>query len=115
MANDIRAMALAKTGRLAALARAGLIGLISNMRRETPLLPEASIAGRSLVIIIAIMTFLASLTAGTVELVSSASDSWRASIAREVTVQLRPISGRDTDADVAAAAALVRAARAIMA
>jgi cell division transport system permease protein len=78
-------------------------------RRETPLLAEGSIAGRSLVIVVAIMTFLAAMTAGVVELVASASSTWRADISREVTIQVRPRSGRDLEQDVARAAALARA------
>ncbi len=79
-------------------------------RRETPLLAEGSIAGRSLVIVVAIMTFLAAMTAGTVELIASASSSWRADISREVTIQVRPRAGRDIEQDVARAAAMARAA-----
>jgi cell division transport system permease protein len=78
-------------------------------RRETPLLASSSIAGRALVIVVAIMTFLASMTAGTVELVASASSSWRADISREATIQIRPRPGRDIDQDAARAAALARA------
>ncbi len=78
-------------------------------QRDTALLPESSIAGRALVIIIAIMTFLASITVVSVGLIAGASESWRSSIAREVTIQIRPRSGRDTDADVAKAADLARA------
>ena len=49
-------------------------------QRGTPLLAAGSIAGRALVIVVAIMTFLASMTAGTVELVASASSSWRSMV-----------------------------------
>jgi cell division transport system permease protein len=77
-------------------------------RRETPLLAAGSIAGRALVIVVAIMTYLASMTAGTVELVASASASWRSDIAREVTIQVRPRQGRNIEQDVQAAAALAR-------
>jgi cell division transport system permease protein len=77
-------------------------------RRETPLLAEGSISGRSLVIVVAIMTFLAAMTAGTVELIASASSSWRADIAREVTIQIRPRAGRDIERDVERAAQLAR-------
>jgi cell division transport system permease protein len=76
---------------------------------EKPLLAAGSIAGRSLVIVVAIMTFLASMTAGTVELVASASSSWRADIAREATIQVRPRPGRDVEQDAARAAQLARA------
>jgi cell division transport system permease protein len=78
-------------------------------RRETPLLAEGSIAGRSLVIVVAIMTFLAAMTAGTVELIASASATWRADISREVTIQVRPREGRDIEQDVQRAAQLARA------
>jgi cell division transport system permease protein len=77
-------------------------------RRETALLAEGSIAGRSLVIVVAIMTFLAAMTAGTVELIASASSSWRADISREVTIQVRPRTGRDIERDVERAAQLAR-------
>ncbi len=77
-------------------------------RRETPLLAEGSIAGRSLVIVVAIMTFLAAMTAGTVELIASASSAWRADISREVTIQVRPRTGRDIERDVERAAQLAR-------
>jgi cell division transport system permease protein len=77
-------------------------------RRETALLAEGSIAGRSLVIVVAIMTFLAAMTAGTVELIASASSTWRADISREVTIQVRPRAGRDIERDVERAAQLAR-------
>jgi cell division transport system permease protein len=77
-------------------------------RRETALLAEGSIAGRSLVIVVAIMTFLAAMTAGTVELIASASSTWRADISREVTIQIRPRPGRDIERDVERAAQLAR-------
>jgi cell division transport system permease protein len=77
--------------------------------RETSLLAAGSIAGRSLVIVVAIMTFLASMTAGTVELVASASSNWRADIARESTIQVRPRTGRNVEADVARVVELAKA------
>jgi len=58
-------------------------------RRTSPIVPRATISGRSLVGVVAIMTFLASLTAGAVMLVRSAANEWQADIAREVTIQIR--------------------------
>jgi cell division transport system permease protein len=80
----------------------------TSTRRETPLLAAGSIAGRALVIVVAIMTFLASMTAGTVELVASASTSWRSDISREATIQVRPRQGRNIEQDVARAAQIAR-------
>jgi cell division transport system permease protein len=77
-------------------------------RYETALVPRNSISGRALVAVVAIMTFLASLTTGGVILVSQAASAWQADVAREVTVQLVPAAGRDIDADVARAASIVK-------
>src|SRR5437773_7637602 len=78
-------------------------------RFEPPIVPKATIAGRALVAVIAIMTFLASLTTGAVMLVRAAAVDWQSEVSREITVQIRPASGRDIEADVAKAAAIVRA------
>ena len=69
----------------------------------TALVPQASISGRALIIVIVIMTFLASITAGAVGLIATASASWSNDVAREMTIQVRPKSGRSIDADVAKA------------
>jgi cell division transport system permease protein len=72
------------------------------------LVPRNSIAGRALVAVVAIMTFLASLTTGGVILVSKAASEWQSDVSHEMTVQIIPASGRDTDADVAKATAVVK-------
>jgi cell division transport system permease protein len=77
-------------------------------RFNTPLVPRNSISGRALVAVVAIMTFLASLTTGTVILVSGAASEWQADVAREVTIQVIPAPGRDIDAIVDKAAAVAR-------
>jgi cell division transport system permease protein len=76
---------------------------------DTPIVPQATISGRALVAVVAIMTFLASLTAGAVMLVRAAANEWQADVAREVTIQIRPAAGRDVEADVAKAVAIARA------
>ncbi len=58
--------------------------------RPAPIVPAGSIAGRALVIVIAIMTFLACLTLGGVLLVNETSKSWQSQIAREATIQIKP-------------------------
>ena len=83
---------------------------VLNLRREQPLVPAASIAGRALVTVIAIMTFLASLTAGTAMLIADSAQGWRGAVSREMTIQVRPVAGRDLEADTAKA---VEAARGI--
>jgi cell division transport system permease protein len=78
-------------------------------RFETPLVPRSSISGRALIAVVAIMTFLASLTTGAVMLIASAASEWQSDVAREVTIQVIPAPGRDLDAAVDRAAAAARA------
>ncbi len=80
------------------------------LRRDMPLVPASSIAGRALVFVIAIMTFLSCLTAGGAMLVASASEGWRSEISREVTIQIKPEAGKDVEAAAEKAAAAARAA-----
>lgn len=85
------------------------------LRRQGSLVPRRSVAGRSLVMVIAIMTFLACLAAGAAHLVSRAVNDWTASITSEMSIEVRPMPGRDLEADVAAAAEAARKTRGIAA
>jgi len=79
-------------------------------RNDAPIVPQSTISGRALVAVVAIMTFLASLTTGAVMLVRAAANDWQSEVAREVTIQVRPAADRDIEADIAKAAAVARAA-----
>src|SRR5258705_14004385 len=83
--------------------------LSANARNLSPIVPRGSIAGRALVAVVAIMTFLASMTTGAVLLVSSSAAEWQSEVASEITIQGRPAAGRDIDRDVAAGAGGMRA------
>jgi cell division transport system permease protein len=78
-------------------------------RNMSPIVPRASISGRALVAVVAIMTFLASITTGTVLLVSASAAEWQSEVASEITMQVRPQAGRDLERDVTAAAEAMRA------
>jgi cell division transport system permease protein len=77
-------------------------------RNMSPIVPRASISGRALVAVVAIMTFLASITTGTVLLVSASAAEWQSEVASEITMQVRPQAGRDLERDVIAAAEAMR-------
>ncbi|MBT1516712.1 ABC transporter permease [Bradyrhizobium sp. SRL28] len=77
-------------------------------RNMSPIVPRASISGRALVAVVAIMTFLASITTGTVLLVSASAAEWQSEVASEITMQVRPQAGRDLERDVNAAAEAMR-------
>jgi cell division transport system permease protein len=78
-------------------------------RFGTPLVPRHSIAGRALIAVVAIMTFLVSLTTGAVMLVGASASEWESAVAREVTIQIVPAPGLNVEAAVKKAAAVARA------
>src|SRR5689334_22944160 len=73
---------------------------------RTSIVPGDTIAGRALIAVVAIMTFLAGLTLGAVILVRSAAIEWQSAVAREVTIQVRPVEGQDINSEVKKAADL---------
>lgn len=89
---------------------------VASYRRQTrqatakpnQLVPENTVAGNALTIVIAIMSFLACLTLGAVTLVRDASRDWQLDVQREVTIQVRPVDGVDVTAEAALAAAIAR-------
>src|SRR4051794_5944906 len=82
---------------------------VSMMARNlSPIVPRASIAGRALIAVVAIMTFLASITTGAVLLVAASAAEWQSDVASEITIQVRPIAGRDLERDAVAAAEVLR-------
>ncbi|GLK80231.1 cell division protein FtsX [Methylopila turkensis] len=83
-------------------------------RRQGPIVPSSSVSGHTLVIVIAIMTYLAALTVGAVDLVRATAAGWEADVMRETTIQIRPAEGRDLDALAARAIVLARAARGVV-
>lgn len=90
-----------------------LVEWVLGPSRLASVLPAKSIAGRALVLVIVIMTFLAGLTAGAVHLIADASSDWSRDVAREVTIQIRPLPGRDIEADIRAAADLAQRTRGV--
>lgn len=73
------------------------------VRPTGPILPPGNIQGNALMVVIAIMAFLACLTLGAVSMVRATAAGWESQIAREITIQIKPEDGLDM------AAALTRA------
>lgn len=84
-----------------------------NLRRDSPLVPVDSVAGRALMAVIAILTFLAALSAGAAVLAARASEQWRGAVANEMTIQIRPDARRDIEADLALAVGMAAGVAAI--
>jgi len=65
--------------------------------KSSQIVPSASIAGHALTVVIAIMSFLACLTAGAVYMVNQSANAWVNDIASEITVELDPINTADIE------------------
>jgi len=77
-------------------------------RNMSPIVPRASMQGRALVAVVAIMAFLASMTTGAVLLVRASAAEWQSDVSSEITIQVRPVPGRDIERDIAAVSEAVR-------
>lgn len=83
------------------------------MRKAGQLVPENTIAGNALTAVVAIMSFLACLTLGSVTLVRDAARDWQSDILREITIQVRPSDGVDLTTEAGKAAAVVKAIKGV--
>jgi cell division transport system permease protein len=68
---------------------------------NAPIVPAGSVTGRSLTVVITIMCFLASLTAGAVYMMNQSASAWLRDIASEITVQIEAKENMDVDRTVA--------------
>jgi len=74
-----------------------------------PIVPEKNVAGRTLLLMITIMSFLSAVTLGGVVLVQKSAIAWSADVGRELTIQLRPVEGEVMDSNLRTAVALAEA------
>lgn len=73
------------------------------VRPTGSILPPSNIQGNALMVVIAIMSFLACLTLGGVSMVRATASSWESQISREITIQIKPDDGLDMNATLAKA------------
>ena len=87
------------TSLLAGILPARLTALLPRRFQGAPaqIVPSASIAGNALTVVIAIMTFLACLTAGGVYMINQSANAWVHDIASEITIELDPINAPDIE------------------
>ena len=87
------------TSLLAGLLPARLAGFLPEryQTKAAQIVPSASIAGNALTVVIAIMSFLACLTAGAVYMVNQSASAWVNDIASEITVELDPVNTADIE------------------
>jgi cell division transport system permease protein len=95
------------------IGRAARDAVAARPQASAAIVPTQSIAGRALFGVIAVMSFLAALTLGAVVLVRTSAGDWQSQVARELTIQIRPVEGRNTDTEVSRAALIARASQGV--
>lgn len=68
-----------------------------SVRPTGPILPPSNIQGNALMVVIAIMAFLACLTLGAVSMVRATAAGWQSQISREITIQIKPDDNLDME------------------
>lgn len=76
--------------------------------KPASIVPEHSITGRTLMLLVAIMTFLSCVTLGGVILVQKSAIAWSSDVGREVTIQIRPIQGEVMESNLRTAVSLAQ-------
>ena len=74
--------------------------LYSGKKGRNSIVPERSVASQTLMIVVAIMSFLTCLTFAMVTIVWQQASAWQSDIAQEVTVQVRPVDGADFETEI---------------
>ena len=77
-------------------------------KKLNPIVPKGTIAGHALVLVIAIMSFLAALTVAAVTIISDATRDWQSDISRGATIQIRQLEGVDMEGQLAKAIDIAR-------
>src|SRR5687767_3200400 len=72
-------------------------------RVPNPIVPPRTVARRTLLTLVAIMSFLACLSVAAVSIVADRAEGWQRQIADEVTIQVKPEDGVDMETAVARA------------
>lgn len=87
---------------------AGLFNILRRRRGVAPIVPEKSVAGRTLLLMITIMSFLSAVTLGGVVLVQKSAIAWSADVGRELTIQIRPVEGEVMESNLRTAVSLAQ-------
>ncbi len=82
------------------------MSLLPRRGGAAPIVPEKSVAGRTLLLMITIMSFLSAVTLGGVVLVQKSAIAWSADVGREVTIQIRPVAGEVMESNLRTAVSL---------
>ncbi|MCB1437234.1 MAG: ABC transporter permease [Rhodobiaceae bacterium] len=83
-------------------------------QHPNPIVPRATVVSRALVLVTAIMCFLACIALGTAWAVHRAAQTWTIDASRELTIQIKPVEGLSADVQVAEVLRVLEGTRGIL-
>jgi len=89
-----------------------LLGLIMHSRRS--ILPVQTKSGRSLTIVVSAMCYLAVLAVIANILINGSVSAWTSDVAKQVTVQIKPVDGENIETQIETALAILKATSGIV-
>lgn len=78
------------------------------IRPTADLLPPQSIAGRTLIVTLAIMAFLSMLALASADLLMQTAERWQGTISSDITLQMKVVEGRNIEKDLTDARDLLK-------
>src|SRR5690606_29818152 len=85
-----------------------VLALLPRRSGAAAIVPEKSVAGRTLLLLVTIMAFLSAVTLGGVVLVQKSAIAWSADVGRELTIQIRPVEGEVMESNLRTAVSLAQ-------
>jgi cell division transport system permease protein len=85
-----------------------VLSMLPRRGGAAPIVPERSVAGRTLLLLVTIMAFLSAVTLGGVVLVQKSAIAWSADVGRELTIQIRPVEGEVMESNLRTAVSLAQ-------
>ncbi len=75
--------------------------------KPSPIIPSSGVAGKPLFLVVTAMCYLASITLGASLLISNKINEWTSDVSNEITVQIRPMRGINSETQVADAISIL--------
>lgn len=82
--------------------------LVASLRRSS-IMPQSTVASRTLTMVMAVMCYLACLALGSLIIITKSVNAWTSGISSQITIQIKPIDGRPIDNEIRKALGVLRA------
>lgn len=81
--------------------------LATSLRHST-IMPQSTVASRTLTMVMAVMCYLACLALGSLIVINKSVNAWTSDISSQITIQIKPIDGRPVDDEIRKALGVLR-------